>query len=332
MKKNIAVVGFGFIGMTHTLNILKNPNLNLTAIVDKNTENISKNLGEKSGNFSTATISAEQLSSINIYSDFADYINAETPDACVIAVHTNLHYKLALQALEAGVHVFLEKPFCLEIPEGEHLIAVAKEKNLTLMIGHVVRFMPAYLTLKKWIDTEELGKLEFLSLSRFSGLPVWGQWKEKQKDFGSSGGALFDLVIHDIDYAQWVCGKPDHITAQCLPGKLSNYDYVTALWKYDHSNLVVKVEGGNIFHAVFPFQAAFTARFEHASVLFSGEDPDHIIVTTDTQNRMVPAGDAMEGFSCEIGYFASCLLNNRPPLICTPESALQTIQICNRHI
>jgi len=332
MKKNIAVVGFGFMGMTHTMNILKNPNLNLTAIVDKNPENIRKNIGKQSGNFSSGTISAEQISAINIYSSFAECLQGEKLDACVIAVHTSLHYQLALQALEAGIHVFLEKPFCLEIPEGEHLIALAKEKNRILMIGHVVRFMPAYLTLKKWIDTGEMGKLEFLSLSRFSGLPVWGQWKEKQKDFGSSGGALFDMVIHDIDYAQWVCGKPDHIVSQCLPGKLSNNDYVTALWKYNHSNLVVKIEGGNTFHTAYPFQAAFTARFENASVLFSCKDPENIIVTTDTETTLVPAGDAMDGFSGELGYFAACMVNNELPVECTPESALDSIKICNNHI
>jgi predicted dehydrogenase len=250
----------------------------------------------------------------------------------VISVHTNLHFELAKMALEAGVHVFLEKPFCLNISEGEQLIALAKEKNLTLMIGHVVRFMPAYITLKKWIDTQELGKLEFLSLSRFSGLPVWGQWKEKQADFGSSGGALFDLIIHDIDYAHWVCGKPDSVVSQCLPGKLSNHDYVSAFWNYNDSDLVVKIEGGNTFHTPYPFQASFTARFEKASILFSCKDPENIIVTTDTETKLVPAGDAMDGFSGELGYFAACLVNNEPPVNCTPESALYSIKICYQHI
>jgi predicted dehydrogenase len=51
MKKNFVVVGFGFMGMTHTLNILKNPDLKLTAIVDRYPENIRKNMQEQSGNF-----------------------------------------------------------------------------------------------------------------------------------------------------------------------------------------------------------------------------------------------------------------------------------------
>lgn len=329
--KRIAVIGFGFMGMTHTLNILKNPNLKLTAIVDKNPENIRKNLGEQSGNFSTGNIGAEELSSISIYSDFADCLKIEKPHAVVIAVHTDLHFALAKMALEAGVNVFLEKPFCLEISEGQQLISLAKDKNLILMIGHVVRFIPAYLTLKNWIETQELGNLEFLSMSRFSGLPGWGQWKEKQQDFGSSGGALFDLVIHDIDFAQWVCGKPSKVESKLLPGKLSNHDYLSAFWEYKNG-LSVKIEGGNNFHTAYPFQAAFMARFEQASVLYSGNNPENIIVATDKEITLVPAGDAMDGFSDEMDYFADCLINNQPPVKCTPESALDSIEICYQHI
>jgi predicted dehydrogenase len=63
----------------------------------------------------------------------------------------------------------------------EALIKLARAKSKILMIGHVLRFMPAYLKLKTWIDSGEFGSLEFLSLSRFTGVPAWGQWKDKQK-------------------------------------------------------------------------------------------------------------------------------------------------------
>ncbi len=228
------VLGFGFMGKTHTGNILKNPHAQLLAIVDKNTDNIQKNLKEESGNFATDSFSKEELARVNLYTDFAECLNTEKPDVCVIAVHTNLHVEMAKLALISGCHLFLEKPLTLNIEEGQKLIDLARAKNKILMIGHVVRFMPAYQTLKNWIDSEEFGRLDFLSLSRFSGVPAWGQWKDKQKDFGSSGGALFDLVIHDIDFAQWVCGVPEKISANCLPGKLSNHDYVSGLWSYDN--------------------------------------------------------------------------------------------------
>lgn len=328
----IVVVGFGFMGKTHTGNILKNPNVRLTAIVDKNTENIHENLKGESGNFETGSIDAEELSKVNIYSDFAQCLATEKPDACVIAVHTNLHYEMAKAALEAGTHVFLEKPFCLDVDEGRQLIELARMKDKILMIGHVVRFMPAYEKLKSWIESEEFGKLEFLSHSRFTGVPAWGQWKDKQKDFGSSGGALFDLVIHDIDFAQWVCGVPDKISASYLPGKLSSHDYISGLWHYENSALQVKIEGGNTFHTAFPFQAGFAARFEKASVLFSPNDVENITIATDTTTKQVPVSDPNKGFADELDYFVSCVTENKQPEKCTPESALESINICYRHI
>jgi len=332
MSLNIAVIGFGFMGMTHAINILKNPRLKLSAIVEKNPEKVYNQLSGGGGNFSTGDLDAKELSSVRMYTDLNECLKNESIDACVVAVHTDLHYEIAWQALEAGLHVFLEKPFCLDIGKGEALIELARERGLMLMVGQVVRFMPAYRTLKKWIETNELGKLEFLSLSRYSGLPSWGQWKEKQQEFGSTGGALFDLLIHDIDFAQWVCGIPDDIEAQCLPGKLSSHDYVSALWAYRDSGLRIKIDGGNTFHSAFPFQASYAARFEHASVLLSCKDPENIMVATDSGIRRVPAGDANDGFSGEIDYFAHCLASGEPPSECTPESALQTIRICYGHL
>lgn len=307
MKKlKIAVVGFGFMGMTHTKNILKNQDLELVAIVDKHPENMIKNLSEEVGNLSTEKISKDDISRLRIYSSFEDCLAAENLDACIIAVHTNFHFSLTKLALESGINVFLEKPFCLDISEGEKLIELAGSKHLLLMVGHVVRFMPPYQKLKNWIDSGEFGRLKFLSLTRFSGLPVWGQWKEKQKDFGSSGGALFDLVIHDIDFVQWALGNPDSIESTCLPGKLSKHDYLNAFWKYN-SGINVKIEGGNTFHTAFPFQAGYFANFENASVLYSSSNPENIIVATDTETKNVSAGDAMDGYSGELDYFFQCL-------------------------
>ena len=318
-------------GVTHAINILKNPDMELVAIVDKYPDNIRKNLNEQIGNFSTGTIDMDVISKLNIYQNLEDCLDSETLDACVIAVHTNLHYDLTVSALNAGLNVFLEKPFSLSIKECREMTELASQKGLILMIGHVVRFMPAYLSLKNWIESGKYGTLKFLSLYRFSGTPAWGQWKEKQLDFGSSGGALFDLVIHDIDYAQWVLGRPDNITAQLLPGRLSNHDYINATWKY-MPGLTVKIEGGNIFHTAFPFQAGFTARFENATISYASNTPDSIKICTGLEIAEEPAGDANEGFSHEINYFASCLKGKTFPSLCTPESAMRSIELCNLHL
>ncbi len=327
----IAVLGFGFMGKTHTLNILNNKNLKLSAIVDSIPALIEENLNSKTGNFSTSDIDAAELSGINKYSTIDECLHSEDLDAVVISVHTNLHYEMTKKALLHDKHVFLEKPFCLDIAQAEELISLSEQRNRVLMVGHVVRFMPPYNLLKQWVDTKEFGQLKFLSLSRFSGLPGWGQWKDK-KITGTSGGALFDLVIHDIDFASYVLGLPSDINSSYLPGTLSDYDYISAMWSYESRNLHVRIEGGNTFHHNFPFQAGYMAQFEKASILYTSLKGDVIQIADDNSIREVPAGDAGAGFYDEIDYFAQCIINNTPPHQCMPADSLQSVKLCYQHI
>jgi len=330
--KKIAVIGFGFMGITHALNILKNENLELVAIIDKNKDAIERGLHSGEGNFSTGAIDPEKIKKIHIYTTLDACIQSKQLDAVHICVHTDLHFEIAKKALESGLHVLVEKPFCLNIRQGEELIALAKGKGLVLMVAHVVRFMPPYQKLKEWIDKEEYGKLKFLSLSRFSGVPLWGQWKEKQADFGTSGGALFDLVIHDFDFVIHLLGNPERINSYYLPGRLSKHDYVNATWEYPAKDMKVKIEGGNIFHSSFPFQAGFMAQFERASVCYSTFQPDFINVSDNNKIEKVPAGDLGDGYYQEVAYFARCMENDLQPLECLPESSLEAIKVCYKHV
>jgi len=329
--QKFAVVGFGFMGMTHAMSIVNDPDAQLVAIVDLDPEKALESLGQEGGNLDTGALSKEDISGIHTYSSLEKCIAEEKLDACILSVHTDLHYTMAIQALEAGIHVFVEKPLVLDPAQGDELIELASDRNLLLMVGHVVRFMPPYLKLKHWIESGEFGELSWLSMSRFTGLPVWGQWKEKLKDFGSTGGALFDLAIHDIDFVQWVLGKPDSIEATTLPGKQSAHDYVCALWNY-RSGPYVKIEGGHRFHNQFPFEASFSANFEKVSIKYSSSNPEYITIGTDTETIQEPVGDAMEGYAEELGYFVQCLELNVKPEMCLPESAIQSIRICYEHL
>ena len=330
--KRVAILGFGFMGMTHAENILKNNELELVAIVDKNPNAVEEKLNSSTGNFATGKINQDKLSHIKRYSSLDDCLEFEDLDAYLICVHTDLHYEMTRKVLLHGKHVFLEKPFCLNIQQAEELIKLSKEKEKVLMVGHVVRFMPPYQKLKDWIDSAKYGKLKFLSLSRYSGVPAWGEWMDRRTSFGSSGGALFDLLIHDIDYVNHILGIPGSIKCNYLPGLLSKHDYVTALWSYFDKDINIKIEGGNIFHSAFPFQAGYMAHFEQASIQYSTVKGDIIQIASDSQLEEIPSGAAGDGFSNEIAYFAQCINQNKAPLLCMPESALQTIQLCYDHL
>jgi len=327
---NVAVIGFGFMGITHTLNIQQNKKINLCAIITRNGDEIPGRLAQQMGNFSGGAVDRDAILQVPTYKSLRECLKHQKVDAVQICVHTDMHYALAREAMELGLHVFLEKPISLRTEEAMMLINCARQQNVKFMVGHVVRFMPPYKKLKHWIQSGEFGKLEFISLTRFSGLPSWGQWKEKQEAFGSSGGALFDLIIHDIDYLQDVLGTPGKIQAKCRPGTLSPHDYIVANWYYP--DVEAKIEGGNIFHATFPFQAGYMARFQQASVVYSSLKPEFIQVCSNEWVSSVEAGDANNGFYDEIDYFASCIISDSEPSECTPESSLKTLQLCYDHM
>jgi len=329
----VAVIGFGFMGIAHSQNILKNRDMELAAIIEKDVDSVIRKIDDPEGNFSTGEMDVNALKKVPVYTSLQACLEMEKLDAVHVCVHTNLHYPMVKEALESGLHVLVEKPFVLDVEKGEELIRLAKQRKLILMVAHVVRFMSPYKKLEQMIQTETYGKLKFLSLSRFSGLPVWGQWKERQKDFGSSGGALFDLIIHDIDFASFVLGKaPEKVKSTSLAGKLSNHDYINAIWEYSSKDVTVKIEGGNIFHTDFPFRAEYLAVFEKATVCFSTNKPDHIFISRDEESVLIDANDLGDGYYNEIAVFAESVKAAKLPGKFSPESALGTIKLCYRHI
>ena len=327
---NVAIIGFGFMGITHANNILKNKKISLRAIITRNENSIPAKLDQLKGNFPTGEVDSATILSLPVYKTLAACLRHEKIDAVHICVHTDLHYEMVTEAIQNGLHVFLEKPMTLRREEGKLMIAFARQRGVKFMVGHVLRFMPAYEKLKRWIDTKEFGILKFISLTRFSGLPTWGQWKEKQEKFGSSGGALFDLLIHDIDFLYHALGCPDKIESNSHAGYLSDHDYVVAWWHYKHT--IAKVEGGNTFHSMFPFHAGYMARFENASVIYSSLSPTTIQVSTDISNTTFEVEEPDSGFYNEFDYFAGCIENGRDPLICMPESSLKSVELCYQHI
>jgi predicted dehydrogenase len=330
--KKVGVVGFGFMGITHALNILKTEGLELAAIVEKDPALIEQNLRANLGNFATGEVSAAAIRRVPVFTSMEDCLEKVDVEALHICVHTRLHYALAKKALESGRSVLVEKPFTLDVAQGRELIDLARRRGLVLMVAHVVRFMPAYRRLKDWIDSRTFGEIDFLSLTRFSGLPAWGEWKSDHAVRAASGGALFDLLIHDIDFLAHAMGEPAAIDALSLPGRLSDHDYVSARWRFANERRLAVIEGGDMFHVRLPFESRYVARFANASVSYSSLEPRIVHVAGDETLERVEVGDPADGYLNEIRYFGGCLEDNRWPEACSPESALRSIELCYRHI
>jgi UDP-2-acetamido-3-amino-2,3-dideoxy-glucuronate N-acetyltransferase len=89
-------------------------------------------------------------------------------DAVVIAVPAQLHHEIALKALKADKHVFVEKPITLTMEHAQELCDVASAKNKTLMVGHLLQYHPVFLKLKQMVRGGELGEIRYIYSRRLS--------------------------------------------------------------------------------------------------------------------------------------------------------------------
>lgn len=131
------------------------------------------------------------------YADYRRMIEEARPDLVVVVVPTHLHHEVASFALDAGVNVLVEKPIASTIAEGEALIALARARGVKLAVGHVERFNPAVLALKKLLTEGDLGKIFYLHARRLGPFPP------RIRDVG----VTLDLATHDLDAMRYLTGS-----------------------------------------------------------------------------------------------------------------------------
>ena len=113
-------------------------------------------------------------------------------DAVVIATPVVTHAELARRALAAGKHVFVEKPMALHAREAEELCALAEERELVLMPGHLLLYHPAVDKLKELIDSGELGEIRYVYGNRQN----LGKFRTDENALGSLGAHDLSLILH----------------------------------------------------------------------------------------------------------------------------------------
>ena len=133
-----------------------------------------------------------------------DELLASDVEAVVIATPVPTHYALAKQALEAGKHVFVEKPPAMHADEMEELVALAAERDLTLMPGHLLLYHPAVRKLKELVDSGELGDV----------LCVYGN-RQNLGIIRKDENALWSLGVHDLSVILYLLDEePSEVSAR----------------------------------------------------------------------------------------------------------------------
>jgi predicted dehydrogenase len=136
-------------------------------------------------------------------------------DAVDICLPTPLHREATERALAAGKHVLLEKPIALTLEDADAIVTAAQRSDRVVMVGHVLRFFPAYAELRRRAASGELGALRALTAQRLSAAPDWAEWLT---DPARSGGVAVDLMVHDFDQANLFLGPAQRAYARPAGG------------------------------------------------------------------------------------------------------------------
>jgi predicted dehydrogenase len=199
----VAVIGVGHLGKWHADKYAALPDCKLLAVVDNNLKS-AKQIAQKHG--------------VQAYSDYHDILSQV--DAISLAVPTSLHYKIAREILEAGIHCLIEKPITETIEEASKLIEIARQNQLVLQVGHIERFNSVMIGIEQVLQTPQ-----FIESTRLAPFTLRA----------TDVSVILDLMIHDIDIILDLVDSPiRHISASGISVLSDTIDIANARIEFDN--------------------------------------------------------------------------------------------------
>jgi predicted dehydrogenase len=176
-----AVIGLGSMGANHARVLGDTPGVELAAVVDPDPERVGKSVGR---------------TSIPGFPDIATMLRETRPDMVSVVVPTMLHEEAALQCIEAGANLLVEKPIAASLDAGARIAEAAEQRGVVLTVGHIERFNPAIRELKARLDAGQGGRVLQIRARRVGPFP------HRIRDVG----VIHDLAPHDIDIMRYLLG------------------------------------------------------------------------------------------------------------------------------
>ena len=210
----IAVVGVGNMGKNHVRVYSEMPDVELVAVVDSNLE-LAKQVGMRNH--------------IPAFDDYCEMINYAKPEAVSVVVPTSQHYKVTKEILESGCHVMVEKPIASTSEQAQDLIETAQRSDRVMMVGHIERYNPAIIELKRRLEQNELGQIFQIHARRLGPFPTRIQ----------DVGVIMDLAPHDLDIMRYLtCSEVSRVHAESKRILHETQDDLFAgLIRFDNGNL-----------------------------------------------------------------------------------------------
>ncbi|MBS4206173.1 Gfo/Idh/MocA family protein [Lederbergia citrea] len=321
MKKvKVGIVGLGRLGLQHAKNLaFRIPHCELTAVCSVIEEEVN-----------------EVMQKWNIpfgYTNYEDMLKNKELDAIFIASPSGYHCKQINQALEAGFHVFSEKPLGLYMEEAlEVQTAVEAHPDQVFMLGFMRRYDRSYAAAKQKIDAGEIGQPVLI---RCYGLDPANKMDSflKFAKANYSGGLFLDMAIHDFDLARWYLGaEPEEIWAIGGSYARPEFDEIqdaetgAAMVRFDNNTTGIFVAGRNCAHGY------------HIETEIIGTKGTLRIGTVPERNQIVimkeegAIQECVDGFLerfeqaylSEVEEFINCILEKRKPEVTVKDGVEST--------
>ncbi|MEI6519583.1 MAG: Gfo/Idh/MocA family oxidoreductase [bacterium] len=226
-----AVIGCGVIGPVHAQAISQIPEAQLMAVCDVDIARAQK--------------VADEYNVAVVMEDYRQILERDDIDAICICVPHYLHAQIAIEAAEAGKHIFCEKPMAIDPEDMDNMIDAADDAGVQLGICFQHRFDPVMIELKKMVDEGKFGKLLMGSAQviclRDEAYYASEDWRGKWETEG--GGVLINQAIHTIDLMMWIFGE-----AESISGTYNTLRWDEIIEVEDTAVGVVEFENGAIGH------------------------------------------------------------------------------------
>ncbi|MBI4659939.1 MAG: Gfo/Idh/MocA family oxidoreductase [Verrucomicrobia bacterium] len=322
---NVAVVGLGFMGVTHLKSYRQITSARLVAVCDAVRLPVNGVIPGVSGNISDAD--AFKLSDdVKVFRNVEDVLADPTVDLVDLCVPTPLHHPQALAALKAGKHVLCEKPLARTSALAREIVAAAAKAKGFLMPAMCLRFWPEWSWIKHAIQANTYGKVLAARFRRVSEPPGWSRDTYFKGD--QSGGALLDLHIHDVDFIQFCFGRPRSVYSSGLSRFSGAMDHVVTIYQVA-SGAAVYAEGTWLMSNGHGFNMTCTFNFERATVDYDlSRGAEALLLFEEGQPRRVIRCQEPDGYIGELAHMIDSIQSGRPPSVVTVQDGLSAVEIC----
>ena len=193
----VAVIGLGSVAqMVHLPNLIKIKNAEIAALAEINKGRLN--------------LVAEKYNVKKRFRNFTDLLVDDQIDAVIISTPTHLHKQIAIDCLNAGKDVLVEKPLARNSKEGLEIIECAKKNKKKLMVGMNLRYRPDSMLIRSLIDAKEIGDPFYIKCGWIRKQSSSEKWFNKREEAG--GGVILDLGINLVDLALWLADYPKVIS------------------------------------------------------------------------------------------------------------------------